>query len=140
MMQIMKKIIKIPLMNAINMVFHSATIKVSARIVRFNDDADDSEEVKDSSKVSFGTEEAIAGHFVADVSNFTSTENPRLRNSNGIFQIWRQAKWMNKDKAERWFKLDGQDGTVTIQLGGLYQIYSQVKGGRNEILKLFKNM
>jgi hypothetical protein len=104
------------------MVFHSATIKVSARIVRFNDDAeDDSEEVKNSSG------EAVAGHFVADVSNFTSTENPRLRNSNGIFQIWRQAKWMNKDKAERWFKLDGQDGTVTIQLGGLYQIYSQVK-------------
>jgi hypothetical protein len=117
-------------MNSINnceiMVF-CAIIKVSARIVRFNDDADDSEEAKQSSKVSSGTEEAIAGHFVADVSNFTSTENPRLRNSNGIFQIWRQAKWMNKDKAERWFKLDGQDGTVTIQLGGLYQIYSQVK-------------
>jgi hypothetical protein len=130
-------------MNPINncgiMVF-CAIIKVSARIVRFNDDGDDSDEVKHSSKVSSGTDEAIAGHFVADVSNFTSTENPRLRNSNGIFQIWRQAKWMNKDKAERWFKLDGQDGTVTIQLGGLYQIYSQVKGGRNEILKLFKNM
>jgi len=66
----------------------------------------------------------VAGHFVADVSNFTSSDNPRLRNSNGIFQIWRPATWMASGQQN--FLLDSKDGVVTVQKGGLFHIYAQI--------------
>jgi len=84
--------------------------RVSARVVRYDED-------KVSSKVP-----AIAAHYVADVSNFTSNDNPRLRNSNGIFQIWRPADWMTTEH----FSLNRLDGAVTVQKDGIYHIYSQI--------------
>jgi len=83
----------------------------SARVVRYGGDVD--------------KEEVIAGHFVADVSNFTSSDNPRLRNSNGIFQIWRPATWMDNRMKQK-FEMEASEGVVKVTEGGLYQIYAQI--------------
>jgi hypothetical protein len=80
----------------------------SARVVRYDD-----------------KEELIAAHFVADVSNFTSNENPRLRNANGIFQIWRPAGWMDRNM-QRKFEMEAAEGVVKVVEGGMYQIYAQI--------------
>lgn len=90
--------------------------QVSARVIRYNRRDNDHMDTKQT------TTSTVAGHFVADVSNFTSSDNPRLRNSNGIFQIWKPASWMNSGN----FLLDSKDGVVTVQKGGIFHIYAQV--------------
>lgn len=67
--------------------------------------------------------EPVAAHFVADVSNFTSEDNPRLRNSDGVFQIWRAEEWNTKDA----LAYDKKDGTLTVLKPGIYYLYAQVK-------------
>jgi hypothetical protein len=79
----------------------------SARVIRYNNKDED---------------DTVAAHFVADVSNFTSNQNPRLRNSNGIFQIWRPEPWIKAGN----FHLENMEGIVTVQKEGLYHIYAQV--------------
>lgn len=98
--------------------------QVSARVVRYNDN-DDSYENVNARDFGNGDKETIAGHFIADISNFTSNENPRLRNANGVFQIWQPASWMANSKGKD-FLLDTKDGVVTVLKGGIYHLYAQV--------------
>ncbi|ODN02409.1 Ectodysplasin-A [Orchesella cincta] len=81
--------------------------QVSARVVTF-------EEPKKP--------ESVVAHFVADVSNFTAEDNPRLRNTDGIFQIWKPQEWMSKDAVT----YDKTTGAVTIRKKGIYYIYAQI--------------
>jgi len=82
--------------------------QVSARVVTFDDDDK--------------KPESVVAHFVADVSNFTSEDNPRLRNSDGVFQIWKPEQWNTKDALE----YDKTDGTLTIKKSGIYYVYAQI--------------
>lgn len=66
--------------------------------------------------------ESVVGHFVADVSNFTSDDNPRLRNTDGVFQIWKPEKWNTQDS----LIYNKHDGTLTVTKPGIYYIYAQV--------------
>lgn len=92
--------------------FGTGSQQVAARVVRYEDSDSD-----------MSGSSPVAGHFVADVSNYTANENPRLRNANGIFQIWRPSTWM-MGKFD--FLLDSKEGVVTVKKGGLYQIYAQI--------------
>jgi len=66
--------------------------------------------------------ESVVAHFVADVSNFTSEDNPRLRNSDGVFQIWKPEDWNTKDA----LAYDKTDGTLTVLKSGVYYLYAQI--------------
>lgn len=66
--------------------------------------------------------ESVVAHFVADVSNFTSEDNPRLRNSDGVFQIWKPEDWNTKDA----LYYDKNAGTLTVLKSGIYYLYAQV--------------
>jgi len=66
--------------------------------------------------------ESVVAHFVADVSNFTSEDNPRLRNSDGVFQIWKPEEWNTKDA----LVYDKNDGTLTVLKSGVYYLYAQI--------------
>jgi len=66
--------------------------------------------------------ESVVAHFVADVSNFTSDDNPRLRNSDGVFQIWKPEEWNTKDA----LAYDKNDGTLTVLKSGVYYLYAQI--------------
>jgi hypothetical protein len=81
--------------------------QVSARVMNYDEDK---------------KPESVAAHFVADVSNFTSADNPRLRNSDGVFQIWRPEEWNTKDS----LAYDKTDGTLTILKPGIYYVYAQI--------------
>jgi len=83
--------------------------QVAARVVTF----DEPETPKSQS---------VVAHFVADVSNFTSADNPRLRNSDGVFQIWKPEDWNTKDA----LAYDKNDGTLTVLKSGVYYLYAQI--------------
>jgi hypothetical protein len=82
--------------------------RVAARVVTFDD-----QETKS---------ESVVAHFVADVSNFTADDNPRLRNSDGVFQIWKPEDWNTKDA----LAYDKTDGTLTVLKSGVYYLYAQI--------------
>ncbi|ODN01895.1 Ectodysplasin-A [Orchesella cincta] len=79
-----------------------------------------------------GPAKAVAAHYVADVSNFTTSHrhyegNGRLRNADGIFASWKPSDWMETKSAdeEKNFVLN-KNGVLTVKKSGLYYVYAQI--------------
>ncbi|CAG7728385.1 unnamed protein product [Allacma fusca] len=74
---------------------------------------------------------ATAAHYVADVSNFTTSHrhyegNGRLRNADGIFSAWKPSEWMGGNEASKSAFSLSTTGVVTIRQTGLYYVYAQI--------------
>lgn len=76
-------------------------------------------------------QKAVAAHYVADVSNYTTNHrhyegNGRLKNADGVFTAWKASEWMVGNLATKAaFSLSSQ-GILTIRQAGLYYVYAQI--------------